>query len=228
MTSAAIELIGVRKSYDGGQSYAVNTVDLAVAVGEVVALVGGSGSGKTTTLKMINRLIEPTSGTIRVHGEDVTKSDPVLLRRSIGYAFQSVGLFPHLSVGQNLSFGIPGDIRGKNRKDRIDDALSSAGLAGFADRDPHSLSGGQRARVSLLRTLLSQPKALLLDEPFSSLDEATKDDVRAFTAGQIAACKLPTILVTHDPRDADSLSARTLTLPSNEAPTRLPLPTSAK
>lgn len=223
----SLELINLGAKVDGSTLF--EGLSATIAEGETVAVMGPSGSGKTTLLNIIAGFASPPvrwSGDLRLDGQAINKQPPE--RRRLGLVFQTPLLFPHLSVGQNLSFGIPGEIKGKDRNDRIDDALSSAGLANFADRDPHSLSGGQRARVSLLRTLLSQPKALLLDEPFSSLDEATKDDVRAFTAAQISAHKLPTVLVTHDPRDADSLSARTLTLPSIKPPTRLPLPTPAK
>ncbi|MGB1161116.1 MAG: ATP-binding cassette domain-containing protein [Alphaproteobacteria bacterium] len=200
-----------------------------IAAGEVLSVMGPSGSGKTTLLNIIAGFAKPPvrwRGTLHLNGQAIEHQRPE--QRRLGLVFQTPLLFPHLSVGQNLAFGIPSEISGTERQNRIEEALSSAGLSGFAARDPQSLSGGQRARVSLLRTLLSQPKALLLDEPFSSLDEATKDDMRAFTAAQIAAHSLPTVLVTHDPRDAAALSARVLTLPGMKQPDRVPLPTPPK
>jgi osmoprotectant transport system ATP-binding protein len=147
MSVPAIELENVTKAYDPAKPPAVREVSLAVAQGEVLALVGGSGSGKTTTLKMINRLIEPTSGTIRVLGEEVTTIDPVLLRRSIGYAFQGVGLFPHLTVGDNVA--ITPRLLGWNAdrtRCRIDELLALVDLPPetYRDRLPAELSGGQR------------------------------------------------------------------------------------
>jgi len=219
MTSAAIELIDVRKSYDGGQTFAVNTVDLAVAVGEVVAFVGGSGSGKTTTLKMINRLIEPTSGTIRVHGEDVTRSDPVQLRRSIGYAFQGVGLFPHLTVGENVAvtprlLGWPADRISK----RVDELLAMVDLPPeeYRDRPPSALSGGQQQRVGFARAVAAEPKAMLMDEPFGALDPVTRASLQeAFRALQ-QRLGLSVVLVTHDMTEAVLLADRVMVMHEGE------------
>ena len=175
--------------------------------------MGPSGVGKTTLLNLIAGFDAPGvegTGFIELKGRPLV--DTPAHRRKLGLVFQTPLLFPHLSVGENLSFGLPRDIKGKDRQSRIEEALAYAGLEGFSDRDPFGLSGGQRARVSLLRTLLSAPEALLLDEPFSALDEETRADMRAFTLAQIKAHGLPTLLVTHDPRDAEALSARTLHL----------------
>jgi putative thiamine transport system ATP-binding protein len=186
-------------------------VSAQIAPGEILAVMGPSGAGKSTLLNIIAGFANASlhwQGEVWLAGERLCQQ-PTHTRK-LGLVSQTPLLFPHLSVGQNLGFGIAGALPSATRRVRIHDALDQAGLDGFADRDPQSLSGGQRARVSLLRTLLSEPRALLLDEPFSSLDEATKDDMRSFTAAQIKRHALPTLLVTHDPRDADCLSADTL------------------
>ena len=126
-------------------------------------------------------------------------------RRRIGILFQDDLLFPHLSVGANLAFALPASVRPTNlRRERIDQALSDAGLAGFADRDPTTLSGGQRARVAVMRTLLAEPLALLLDEPFSKLDATLRGDFRRFVFDHAKQSGLPTVLVTHDEADAQA------------------------
>ena len=165
----AIELVSLTKCFGNSVEPAVKSVDLSVAQGEVLAIVGGSGSGKTTTLKMINRLIEPTSGSVKVMGEDVTNVDPVGLRRSIGYAFQGVGLFPHMSVAENVAFGLPGD---PNASARVAEVLSLVGLDGLEDRRPGALSGGQQQRVALARALA--PKPSLLPVSYTHLTLPTK------------------------------------------------------
>ena len=189
-------------------------ISQTIEPGHILAVMGPSGSGKTTLLNIIAGFAAPPvrwTGDVHLAGRRLNSLPPQ--RRRLGLVFQTPLLFPHLSVGQNLGFGLPSGQSTALRQAQIADALSSAGLSGFADRDPESLSGGQRARVSLLRTLLSQPDALLLDEPFSALDEATKADMRAFTAAHIGETALPTILVTHDPRDAEAMGARCFHLP---------------
>lgn len=188
-------------------------INATIGPADVLAVMGPSGSGKTTLLNLIAGFADPPvrwGGEVWLAGERLCHQPPH--KRRLGLVFQSPLLFPHLSVGQNLGFGVPGNVPAADRRARVDDALDQAGLGGVFDRDPQTLSGGQRARASLLRTLLSEPRALLLDEPFSALDEATKDDVRAFTAAQIERYGLPTLLVTHDPRDAESLGADVLHL----------------
>jgi putative thiamine transport system ATP-binding protein len=179
-------------------------VSLAVPPGEVVTLMGPSGCGKSSLLAMVCGTLDPgleASGRVLLNGEDVTAWPPE--RRHIGILFQDDLLFPHLSVAGNLAFGLPPTAGGRQaRRRRIEEALAEADMAGFAERDPTTLSGGQRARIALLRTLLSQPRALLLDEPFAKLDVGLRARFRAFVFEHARAQGLPTLLVTHDPQDA--------------------------
>jgi len=169
----------------------------------VLTVMGPSGSGKSTLLAALVGLLDPVfelKGRIRLGAEDVTSLPPE--RRRIGVLFQDPLLFPHLSVAGNLLFGVPAGLGRRERRRRVEAALADAGLAGFAARDPATLSGGQQARVALLRVLLSEPRALLLDEPFAKLDAALRDDIRRFVFARVRQRGLPTILVTHDPADA--------------------------
>lgn len=188
------------------------TLDTAVAPGEVLTIMGPSGSGKSTALGAIIGTLPPgfdRGGRIRLDGRDVTEAPTE--RRGIGLLFQDDVLFPHLSVAGNLAFALAPEVRGRAaRRARIEAALDSAGLAGLADRDPATLSGGQRSRVALLRTLLAAPAALLLDEPFARLDAERRAQVRAFTFDRVRAAGLPAILVTHDPEDARAAGGRVL------------------
>jgi putative thiamine transport system ATP-binding protein len=187
-------------------------LDTAVAAGEVLTIMGPSGSGKSTALSALTGTLQPPfalSGRILLDGRDLTRL-PTRERR-IGLLFQDDVLFPHLSVGGNLAFALPASVTPRAaRRERIEAALAAAGLEGFADRDPGSLSGGQRARVALLRTLLAEPRALLLDEPFSRLDAGLRDQIRAHVFGQAREGGLPVILVTHDPDDARAAGGRVL------------------
>src|SRR3954449_5727078 len=159
----------VGKSFDGGRLKAVDDVTLKVAEREFLAMVGGSGSGKTTLLRLVNRLIEADTGTVRVEGEDVRAVDPILLRRRIGYVFQSGGLFPHISVAGNIGI-TPGLLRAPAAEisARVDELLDLVRLdrAQYRDRFPHELSGGQRQRVGVARALAARPRIVLMDEPF--------------------------------------------------------------
>ena len=169
--------------------------------GQVLTIMGASGSGKSTLLAALIGTLPPgfrATGRIVLNGADVTGL-PTQKRR-IGILFQDDLLFPHLSVGGNLGFGLPPGT--PDRAARIDLALTDVGLDGFASRDPATLSGGQRARVALLRTLLADPQALLLDEPFSRLDAALRVQIRTLVFDRARAKGLPVILVTHDPEDA--------------------------
>ena len=185
-------------------------MDAVVKPGEVLTIMGPSGSGKSTALAAIIGTLGPdfsVSGRLVLDGCDVTALPT--RARGIGLLFQDDVLFPHLSVGGNLAFALPATLRGRQvRRAAIEAALAKAGLAGFADRDPGTLSGGERARVALMRTLLAEPKALLLDEPFSRLDAGLRDHIRAFVLDLIRAERIPAILVTHQPDDARAAGGR--------------------
>ena len=186
----------------GGRSMVA--LDAHVAPGEVLTVMGPSGSGKSTLLAAITGALDPAfalSGRILLDGEDVTSLPTE--RRRIGILFQDELLFPHLSVGGNLAFGLTPSLRGRAaRRKRIDSALQEIGLEGFAARDPATLSGGQKARGALMRTLLADPRALLLDEPFSRLDAARRGQIRELVFARAKAQRLPVLLVTHDREDA--------------------------
>ncbi|UKY50515.1 betaine/proline/choline family ABC transporter ATP-binding protein [Streptomyces inhibens] len=180
-TGARIHLENLTKIYPGSPNPAVENVNLEVKAGEIVIFVGPSGCGKSTTLKMINRLIEPTSGRIRIGDEDVTDMDPVKLRRKIGYAIQASGLFPHMTVAQNIAL-VPKMI-GWSRtkiKNRVEEMLDLVGLdpAEFHGRYPRQLSGGQQQRVGVARALAADPPVLLMDEPFGAVDPITRDHLQ--------------------------------------------------
>ena len=192
----------------------VDALSLAVAPGETVTLMGPSGCGKSSLLAWISGAGEAgieAQGRVRLDRVDITKLPPE--RRKIGVLFQDDMLFPHLSVAENLIFAIPrnGQTRTARRQAAIA-ALDEIGLADLADRDPTTLSGGQRARVALMRALLAQPKAILLDEPFSALDRPLRDDMRRLVFARIASSALPAILVTHDEADAEAAGGRVLRL----------------
>lgn len=210
-----LSLEQVRKSYDGGQSHAVDGVGFAADAGELVVLVGESGCGKTTLLKMINRLVEPTSGTIRIDGRDVSSVDPVELRRSIGYVIQGVGLFPHLSVAENVAVvpSLLGWDAGRAR-DRVDALLTLVHLdpAVYRDRMPRELSGGQMQRVGFARALAAQPPIVLLDEPFGALDPITRDRLRAEFQEIQRQVGFAAVLVTHDMSEALLMADRIVVL----------------
>ena len=183
----------------------VSDLDLAVAPGAVVTVMGPSGSGKSTLLSWICGTLDPAftaDGRVWLGDREITGLPPET--RRVGILFQDDLLFPHLSVGDNLAFGLPPAVRGRAaRRARVEAALAAADLPGFADRDPATLSGGQRARVAVMRTLLAEPRALLLDEPFNRLDAALRDRFRRFVFAHAVA--LPALLVTHD--EADALAA---------------------
>lgn len=178
-------------------------LSLAVDSGEVVVLTGGSGAGKSTLLNWIIGDLDPAFvATGELWHNDIRCDRLPIEARRIGILFQDDLLFPHLSVGENLAFALPSGLgNARARRLHVAQTLSDVGLAGFHDRDPATLSGGQRARVSLMRTLLAEPQALLLDEPFSKLDAVLRLQFRAFVFAQIERLCIPTLLVTHDPAD---------------------------
>jgi putative thiamine transport system ATP-binding protein len=178
-------------------------LSLTVRAGEVATVMGPSGVGKSTLLDAIGGHLAhgfSMSGRVLLDGADVTAL-PAEARR-IGLVFQDAVLFPHLSVGDNLAFGLPKGGGRAARRSAVEAALERAGLAGLHDRDPATLSGGQRARAALMRSLLAEPRAILLDEPFSKLDAGLRSEMRAFTFEHIGARGIPALMVTHDPADA--------------------------
>ena len=212
MSGAALRLAGVQITVHGRQLIA--RLDVTIRPGEVLTLMGPSGCGKSTLLDYLaGTLTAPfdAAGPVTIGGIDVTPLPPEA--RRIGILFQDDLLFPHLSVGGNLAFALPHDVRPQPaRRDRIEQALAEAGLAGYADRDPATLSGGQRARVALMRTLLAQPRALLLDEPFNKLDAQLRGEFRSFVFRHAHDRSLPTLLVTHDEADARAAGGRVVRL----------------
>ncbi|MFG2004609.1 ABC transporter ATP-binding protein [Spirillospora sp. NPDC048911] len=206
-----IRLDGVSKRYPGQAAAAVDDLSLSVRDGETVVLLGPSGCGKTTTLRLINRLIEPTSGRIFLDGEDVTRVDPDQLRRRIGYVIQQVGLFPHMTIADNI--GLVPRALGWDKKrirERVDELLDLVGLepATFRRRYPKELSGGQQQRVGVARALAADPPAMLMDEPFGAIDPITRERLQdAFLELQARIGKT-IVLVTHDLTEALKLGDR--------------------
>lgn len=189
-------------------------LSLRISCGEVATVMGPSGVGKSTLLDAVAGHLAPAfrlDGLLKLNGTDLLRLKPEA--RRIGLMFQDPVLFPHLSVGDNLAFGLARSVRGgAARRAAVEAALDQAGLPGFYDRDPASLSGGQRSRAALMRTLLADPAALLLDEPFSNLDAGRRDDMRRFTFDHIRGRNIPALLVTHDPQDAEAADGAVITL----------------
>ncbi|MFH9203792.1 betaine/proline/choline family ABC transporter ATP-binding protein [Streptomyces albidoflavus] len=214
-SGASIELEHLTKRYPGTSVPAVDDVSLEIKAGETVVFVGPSGGGKTTLLKMINRLIEPTSGRIRIGGEDVTDMDPVRLRRKIGYAIQSSGLFPHMTVGQNIAL-VPKMVGwSKSRiKGRVEEMLDLVGLdlGEFQGRYPRQLSGGQQQRVGVARALAADPPVLLMDEPFGAVDPITRDHLQDELIRLQHELHKTIVFVTHDFDEAIKIGDRIVVL----------------
>lgn len=206
-TKISLRLESVEISLDDKVLISISDV---VTSGEVLTIMGPSGSGKSTLLAFVGGFLSPSfkaKGNIFLNDVNFTSTPPE--QRKMGILFQDALLFPHMSVGGNLIFAIPPEVRGyKNRSDLAHQALEEAGLGGFFHRDPATLSGGQKARVALMRVLLAQPLALLLDEPFSKLDTDRRDSIREFVFGEAINRNLPVMLVTHDKADADAAGGR--------------------
>ncbi|WP_373182469.1 ATP-binding cassette domain-containing protein [Halomonas campaniensis] len=186
-------------------------VDARIAPGEVLTVMGPSGSGKSTLLALVAGFLAPAfhaSGRVLLNGLDLTGLPAE--QRGIGLLFQDPLLFPHLTVAGNLRFGLPRATR--DRTARIEQALVQIGLTGFGDRDPSTLSGGQQSRVALMRLLLSAPRAVLLDEPFSKLDTHLRREMRRLVLDQLREAGLPSLLVTHDRDDAEAAGGRVIEL----------------
>ncbi|WP_233608014.1 ABC transporter ATP-binding protein [Nocardia stercoris] len=211
VSGTSIVLDAVTKHYPGQADPAVDAVSMEIPAGEVVVLVGPSGCGKTTTMRMINRLIEPSSGTITIDGHDTAGVDPDRLRRGIGYSVQQGGLFPHLTVAKNVAT-VPG-LLGWDRKriaDRVDEMLTLVGLdpGTFRGRYPRQLSGGQQQRVGVARALAADPPVLLMDEPFGAVDPITRGLLQDELLRLQAELRKTIVFVTHDFAEAVKLGDR--------------------
>jgi putative thiamine transport system ATP-binding protein len=208
----AMRLEGVTISL--GRRVLIPPLHCVVPPGEVVTVMGPSGSGKSTLLTYIGGFLDGAfkgHGTVSIGQQSITELPPE--RRRVGILFQDDLLFPHLSVGQNLAFGLAPSGGGRaERGRRVEQALADAGLEGFAPRDPATLSGGQKARVALLRTLLADPRALLLDEPFGKLDRMLRQDIRSFVFDHARRRGLPVLLVSHDEEDAKAAAGPVISL----------------
>ena len=205
-----IVLDGISKSFDGGRSEAIREISLTVPRGAFVAVVGTSGSGKTTLMKCINRLIDPDRGSVEVEGEAIDRAPAHELRRRIGYVFQDVGLFPHLTVGENIA--LTPDLLGwprAAREARVAELLDLVELPlDYARRMPDALSGGQRQRVGVARALAARPHIMLMDEPFGALDPVTRDALGLAYRALHERLALTTLMVTHDVFEAVLLADR--------------------
>ncbi|MBN1557843.1 MAG: ATP-binding cassette domain-containing protein [Lentisphaerae bacterium] len=206
-----IVLDKVRKTFDDGRTWAVDGISLTVSEGETLVLLGSSGCGKTTTLKMVNRLIEPSGGTIRVDGRDIMQENPIALRRAIGYVFQGIGLLPHLTVAENVAVVLRLTGRpASERRDRARMLLETVDLPPdlYAAQYPDQLSGGQKQRVGVARALAADPDYLLMDEPFGALDALTRDRLQQELLDLKRRIRKTIIFVTHDIFEALALADR--------------------
>ena len=205
-----IALEDVGKSFDGGRSFAVDGVSLAIDPGGFVALVGASGSGKTTTLKTINRLTQPDRGSVRIEGQAADQLPAFELRRRIGYVFQGIGLFPHMTVAENI--GVTPALLGWAKPDIAVRTLELLDLVSlprsYAGRAPDALSGGERQRVGVARALAARPRIVLMDEPFGALDPVTRDSLGHAYRALHDQLGLTTVMVTHDMQEAILLADR--------------------
>jgi osmoprotectant transport system ATP-binding protein len=214
-----IRLSRVSKSFDGGRTYAVRDLSLDIHDGETLVMLGSSGCGKTTTLKMINRLLDPTSGTIEVDGKDIAERDPVQWRRSIGYVFQGIGLFPHMTVQENVAIVLR--LLNWPRAKQLERVAAMLELVGidpdqFGRRLPDQLSGGQQQRIGVARALAAGPKYLLMDEPFGALDAMTRDMLQQEVLSLKQRLGKTIVFVTHDIFEALTISDRIAVLHDGE------------
>jgi osmoprotectant transport system ATP-binding protein len=210
MAAPLIELDHIGKSFDGGRDFALRDVSVSIPTGTFIALVGQSGSGKTTTLKTINRLVEPDRGEVRIAGRAVRDRPGPQLRRGIGYVFQGIGLFPHLTVAENIAAGPRLAGWAKDRiAARVFELLDLVALPQtLADRRPAELSGGQQQRVGLARALAAGPQIMLMDEPFGALDPVTRLELGDAYRALHDSLGLTTVMVTHDVQEGMLLADR--------------------
>ena len=215
MGQPIIQFKHISKAFDG--QLVLRDLSLNIEAGEFVTVIGRSGCGKTTLLRLINRLITPDQGCVMVQGQDVAQTDPIALRRRIGYAIQSVGLFPHMTVEKNIAYvpSISGmdQWKGKNRRKLAEELLAQVGLDPIlADRYPRALSGGQRQRVGIARALAARPEILLMDEPFGAVDEITRGQLQQEIRRIHEDRGITILFVTHDIEEALKLGSRVLVL----------------
>ena len=214
-----IELQHVRKSFDDGATYVVADTSFTVEQGELLGLIGESGCGKTTTLKMINRLEEPSSGRISIAGKNVMERNPQQLRRNIGYVFQGIGLFPHYTVVENVA-AVPRLLQWDEARiqQRCRETLEMVGLPldEYGDRLPSQMSGGQQQRVGVARALAAQPDVVLMDEPFGALDPVTRTELQEEFKRIQAQLNLTVIMVTHDMTEALLMADRIAVMKQGE------------
>jgi len=213
--AAAISFEGVGKTYDADHSTTLDGVSFTVPEQQFLAIVGPSGAGKTTLLRLVNRLDEASTGTVRVHDEDVLDLDPNELRRRIGYVFQGVGLFPHMTVAENI--GITPKLLGwpsERIEARIDELINlvQLDLAHHRNRLPHELSGGERQRVGVARAIAAEPHLVLMDEPFGALDPITRDTLGREYRRLHDKLGLTTVMITHDMLEALLLADRIIVM----------------
>jgi osmoprotectant transport system ATP-binding protein len=224
MSDAAIEFRDVTLTTAQGRVL-LNRINLSIASGTTVAVLGRSGCGKTTLLRTINRMIEPTAGQVLVQGKAVSESDPVGLRRGIGYVVQETGLFPHFKIERNA--GIVLELEGRPKREGVKRARELMKLVGldaekFSGRYPHQLSGGQRQRVGVARALAADPPVLLMDEPFGALDPLTRREMQDMLRELLASIHKTVVLVTHDLDEAVYLASRIVLLEEGRVTADLP------
>lgn len=211
--SVAVEFRNIKKAY--GENVVIENLNLKIEQGEFVSIVGSSGCGKTTTLKMVNGLIEPTSGSVLVNNEDIKTKNLIELRRGIGYAIQGSVLFPHLNVEQNISY-VP-NLLNKKDKTKTRDAVAKWMQIVGLDEDimhhfPNELSGGQQQRVGIARALAASPSLLLMDEPFGAVDEITREQLQKEMKRIHKETKITILFVTHDINEALKLGTKVLVM----------------
>ncbi|MFC4779132.1 ABC transporter ATP-binding protein [Paenibacillus sp. GCM10023252] len=213
-----IQFIDVKKKYTDG-TLALKGINLDIKQGELVTLIGPSGCGKTTTMKMINRLAEPTSGQILVDGQDISRINPVELRRNIGYVIQQIGLFPHMTIGENVAIVPKLKKMSKESYDRrIDELMDMVGLdpIQYRDRYPAELSGGQQQRIGVIRAMAAEPSIILMDEPFSALDPISREQLQDELIRLQEEVKKTIVFVSHDMDEALKIADRIILMKDGE------------